>query len=66
MDVRYQETGTVEISIMDYLKDQEFACVGTGLGGVFTNTEELVRMKYKEVMSQRGKIEIKRGFKFWK
>ena len=41
---------------MDYLKDQEFACVGTGLGGGFTNTEELIHMKYKEVMKTSYKL----------
>ena len=41
---------------MEYLKDQEFACVGTGLGGGFTNTEELVRMKYKEFMKISYKV----------
>ena len=41
---------------MEYLKDQEFACVGTGLGGGFTNTEELIHMKYKEVMKTSYKL----------
>jgi hypothetical protein len=36
-------------------EDEEIACVGAGLGGVFQSTKELYVMKYKQAMKTKDK-----------
>jgi len=40
---------------------QEYACVGTGIGGGFQNTKELHVMNFKEAMSSPNKEELEKA-----
>lgn len=57
MTVSVLQTDGKEAQAIEHVRNQEYACVGAGLGGGFQNTSELHVMKYEEAMASGDKVE---------